>query len=596
MGPGNIVTSATGNIVTAATGKQCGCDWANRRRCLPRRDDHSECWAVCCQNLRGQAHKSEAAAATGTIAQQPAATANIVQQQQQPTATVLQQQHRPSICNSTATFVVNALVQTWSGQSRFWEHHSRIVPAERLTVLPSVNGFNHSETLDVLLQSGIQYWSLSKGAESWGKLAGYLTNLRALQHQLEQRTPYQFTMEDDVVLRPNFMSYVESACAHYDRLRPQPSLLQLSSYLELRLTSLAGARQIMRGIRRYGIVKNDDQTWLDPSVNHNMHSAARRRRPELTKAGEGKPWELGRHTNRGSIAGTRRLTWAEVAMVRLLTSAKNGSARHPNPWTLPLFGNPPGSDVQTLAGCCGQPRSNSVWTTSSSKNSSRESVLGSNKNDSIAGGDAQPVVAAAQDVACNVSEIPGNLLARVRHLANSSAHDLQPLPQHAAAAALGKLPHSVDSLRKIQNQLSCLPSRMAGHGMKVLMLVMVQERPDVVSDLRSMMAAVEEADFSIFHYDSRSVDDETYLTFSRRKWFSARAVHRDIRGAGNGCILDSLKGTIAWMLTGAGKGRYTHLWKLDSDLGFELFSFRAFRALVEYHAPLVCQPAILLLR
>jgi hypothetical protein len=192
---------------------------------------------------------------------------------------------------------------------------------------------------------------------------------------------------------------------------------------------------------------------------------------------------------------------------------------------------------------------------------------------------------------CTAYEDASQIIARVQMLVNSSTAELKSFPQHADAVVHGKHPNSLNTLQNIQLQLACLPSQMKG-AMRVLMLVMVQNRRDVMDDLKTTMSAVP-ADFSVYHYDCQSLQDFACETYSKQQWFRRRVVHRGIRGTGSGCILDALKGTIQWMLSGPSQGKYSHLWKVDSDLGFELFRWETFRALVEYSAPFICQPAIL---
>lgn len=129
--------------------------------------------------------------------------------------------------------------------------------------------------------------------------------------------------------------------------------------------------------------------------------------------------------------------------------------------------------------------------------------------------------------------------------------------------------------------------------MRWLVLVMVANRPDCHHLLRSMLAAVPD-DFSVYHFDASSERDLTFRAYAQELWYSGskgQIVHRGFR-SGTGCILESLKLTIDWMLDVSAKS-YTHLWKLDSDLDFGVFHYSAFRALVANRAPFLSQPAIL---
>ena len=215
--------------------------------------------------------------------------------------------------NRTVAYVVAAL------------HHkdgTNFVPAmaQALTglhVLPAVNGFNVTETIEALLDSGLQFHNLSFMIRRWGKLATFLTKVRALRHQVVHGLPYQITLEDDIVLKPTFKYFVQHACERHQTI--QPDVLILSPYSEVLLTSLAGAKEILRRLRQYGIRKNDDhQLAFAQTMGHRVGTY----RPFLFKKGEVKPWKQGRKTNRGDIQSTSGMSWTEMALLRLITNPK----------------------------------------------------------------------------------------------------------------------------------------------------------------------------------------------------------------------------------------------------------------------------------
>jgi hypothetical protein len=192
-------------------------------------------------------------------------------------------------------------------------------------ILPAVNGFNETEVIEVLLGSGLQFHNLSKFVRKWGKLATFLTKHRMLRHQVEHSIPFQVTFEDDVVALPPFRHHVQAACStHYDG--PHPDLVKMSGYAEIFMTSLAGARRVLRALHKTGIVKNDDQQ-LGSSELMGYTVKDRKETP-----GHRGAWKLARKTNAGEITATRGMTWHEMAMLRLLT---NPAARH-----LPAYGMP----------------------------------------------------------------------------------------------------------------------------------------------------------------------------------------------------------------------------------------------------------------
>ena len=168
---------------------------------------------------------------------------------------------------------------------------------------------------------------------------------------------------------------------------------------------------------------------------------------------------------------------------------------------------------------------------------------------------------------------------------------------------------ALNTLRRIQASLARLPAGIGGE-MNWLALVSVQNDEGCRVSLRKIMDAVP-IDFSVYHYDSSSREDENAVAYMREPWYGAvvhenavaymrepwyerepRIVHRGFKRA-TGCTVEAVLDTLTWMLSGIASQSYTHLWKLDSDLDFSLFSFEAFRALVAHRAAFLSQPAIL---
>ena len=153
-------------------------------------------------------------------------------------------------------------------------------------------------------------------------------------------------LEEDLTLfQPAFFDFVRRACSVYEREHSGlPTIMQLSRYAEALLLSLEGARRLVSLVREHGIVKNDDQQLLDP---RSMGGAFRVRRFHGARGGRNArgggsasahppPWSLARPTNNGIIHRSRRLTWAELALLRLLTRSPRAAD--------PSFGNPRDTD------------------------------------------------------------------------------------------------------------------------------------------------------------------------------------------------------------------------------------------------------------
>ena len=128
---------------------------------------------------------------------------------------------------------------------------------------------------------------------------------------------------------------------------------------------------------------------------------------------------------------------------------------------------------------------------------------------------------------------------RVRKVVNRSLMELRHVRWNAAAIARGAAePTSLKRLQHIHGLLATAPATVRGP-MRWLVLVMVANFPDMHEDLRGMMTALPNSDFSVYHYDCRSADDANYLAFKQQPWYRSRMVHRAFV-SGSGCTVESL--------------------------------------------------------
>ena len=216
---------------------------------------------------------------------------------------------------------------------------ARTLPEVR--VLTAVNGFNYTGTIEALLHSELPFRNLSRSGMKWGVLATFLTHYRALQYQVNHRISYQITLEEDLhVRRVPFLRMTEAACALLER-NPDVDLLQLSHFGEVRLTSLRGAKRLINLLRGWGILKNIDQQLFDPAVMGHCHRVLKVSDHLQVQPRSERPFILGRHTNgaSGHTFRSRQMTWAEVALLRLISD--------PPAHFAPSYGNPAAMDYRT---------------------------------------------------------------------------------------------------------------------------------------------------------------------------------------------------------------------------------------------------------
>lgn len=207
----------------------------------------------------------------------------------------------------------------------------------QIQVLRAVNAFNYTETIEAMLQSRLKFHRLSSGNKRWGKLATFLTKFRAFQHQIRNNIPWMIQLEEDVIpMKDGWREMTYRACALYER-NLDADVMKLSSYAEIIMTSIDGARRLVRLLVDAGIMRSDDQQLLDPMIMGNRHKVISFR-SRARGDGSQRPWILRRKTNRGHITQTRIMTWAEVALIRLLTRGASYTGSQ-------SFGNPSGFDL-----------------------------------------------------------------------------------------------------------------------------------------------------------------------------------------------------------------------------------------------------------
>ena len=101
-------------------------------------------------------------------------------------------QHR--VCLQRATPLEKMLLN--------YTHVQKRVLGSGATILRAVDGYNHTEVLQRLLESKLQFHGLSTGAKKWGKLATFLTKYRSLEYQVRHGIPFVVHLEEDVLPIP----------------------------------------------------------------------------------------------------------------------------------------------------------------------------------------------------------------------------------------------------------------------------------------------------------------------------------------------------------------------------------------------------------
>ena len=221
--------------------------------------------------------------------------------------------------------------------SRFVAAYERLLQPH-LHLLPAVDGHNHTQVIEKLLDHHVAFHDQSKGGRKWGMLACFLSHLDALEYQVEHAIPYQVTLEDDVWLRgQTFLDYIDRCCEKLREASNHTSTtslthLQLSRHTEVRLTTLEGARHLLGLVRAVGIRKSIDQQFNDARVMGSRHEVWPLFGMTARSPFRSRPWVLGHSPNSadGHIFKTRKMTWTEVGLLRILTQGRDAVARLPN--------------------------------------------------------------------------------------------------------------------------------------------------------------------------------------------------------------------------------------------------------------------------
>ena len=189
-----------------------------------------------------------------------------------------------------------------------------------------------------------------------------------------------------------------------------------------------------------------------------------------------------------------------------------------------------------------------------------------------------------------------DILTRVERLANDSGIDWlngADAVQKAASAVVRGRPRGYTVLRQIQSELAQLAPSAMDANFRWLAMTMVSNRHVVSLNLRHMLELLP-CDFSMYHFDARSERDRSYRAYAARDWYisSKQIVHRGFVTK-SGCHVEAITGVLRWLLQDSQRLPYSHLWILDNDLDFGLFSYPAFRALVAFRRPFLSQAALL---
>ena len=121
-------------------------------------------------------------------------------------------------------------------------------------VFKSINGYDSVETMVEFEKSQLKFVKLDDGFSTYGTLANFLTKVNAFKYQIENNIEYMCLIEDDVIVHDNFKSFVENLLP----LTENYNMIRLFNLGEGYITSIAGAKNIIKHIYESGIIMNID--------------------------------------------------------------------------------------------------------------------------------------------------------------------------------------------------------------------------------------------------------------------------------------------------------------------------------------------------
>ena len=137
-------------------------------------------------------------------------------------------------------------------------------------IFESVNGYNKEETIKEFLNLNIDFHKLKIGPKNnfnnYGTLACWITKVKFLKFQVENKIPYALFLEDDAKLLPGFFDALNNEMKNkWRRLEKEINIIRLFQWGEGYVTSLLSARRLLEIIPKTGVVDNIDNQLRERS-------------------------------------------------------------------------------------------------------------------------------------------------------------------------------------------------------------------------------------------------------------------------------------------------------------------------------------------
>ena len=139
-----------------------------------------------------------------------------------------------------------------------------------IKIFNSVNGYNKEETIKEFLNLNLDFHKLKTGPKNnfnnYGTLACWITKVKFLKFQIDNKIPYALFLEDDAKLLPGFFNRLNDIMSNkWDLLDNDVNVIRLFQWGEGYITSLSSAKRLLSIIQRTGVIDNIDNQLRERS-------------------------------------------------------------------------------------------------------------------------------------------------------------------------------------------------------------------------------------------------------------------------------------------------------------------------------------------
>jgi hypothetical protein len=153
-----------------------------------------------------------------------------------------------------------------------------------VNIVQSVNGYDKEETTREFLGLNLDFHKLKVGPKNnfntYGTLACWITKVKFLKFQVENKIPHALFLEDDARLLPGFFDSLDHVMSDkWSLLESEVNIVRLFQWGEGYITSLSSARRLLDIIKETGVVDNIDNQLRErsgPEIKLNFNNFYRK--------------------------------------------------------------------------------------------------------------------------------------------------------------------------------------------------------------------------------------------------------------------------------------------------------------------------------